>query len=94
MVVVVVVVLEVVVVLVKSSHFVRAALDLRGKLCYEVVAFRYVHGGKASKMMICGVCVLQDPGPKSSQVAERRVTGASPWGIRYPHRYGILSFSL
>ena len=45
-------------------------------------------------MMICGVCLLQDPGPKSSQVAERRVTGASAWGIRYPHRYGILSFSL
>ena len=25
-------------------------------------------GEKASKMMICGVCFLQGPGPKSSQV--------------------------
>ena len=25
-------------------------------------------GEKASKMMICGVCLLQGPGPKSSQV--------------------------
>ena len=45
-----------------------AALDLRGKLCCGVVAFRCAHGGKASKMMICGVSLPQGPGPKSSQV--------------------------
>ena len=45
-----------------------AVPDLRGKLCCGVVVFRCAHGGKASKMMICGVCLLQGPGPKSSQV--------------------------
>ena len=24
--------------------------------------------GKASKIMICGICLLQGPGPKSSQI--------------------------